>query len=57
MEAGPERRGQLLVGGRAGQDHLYGDPALQCLPTGQRPGHGQPAPPACYRNATVMLNK
>jgi hypothetical protein len=57
MEAGVERRGQLLVGGRAGQDHLSGDPALQCLPTGQRPGHGQPAPPACYRNATVMLNK
>jgi hypothetical protein len=47
MEAGVEQGGQLLIGGRAGQDHLSGDPALQRLPTGQRPGHGnRPLPPA-----------
>jgi hypothetical protein len=40
MEAGVERQGHRLEGRRAGQDHLAGDPALQGLPAGQRPCHG-----------------
>jgi hypothetical protein len=57
MEAGVERRGQLLVGGRAGQDYLPGDPALQCAcQLGNDPVMATGSS-RMHRNATVMLNK
>src|SRR4029453_12862966 len=55
MEPGVERLGQLLVGGRAGQDHIPGDHAPKCLPIESRHCHGTDYLHARYRSCTTHL--